>query len=162
LTSSIGRLFDAVSFLANLRKEASYEAQGPMELESLCTGRPEDFYRFDIFTENNMLIIDPARVICSILNESGPNKAKIISEKFHSGIVDMIKNMVFKISHTTNIKNVVLSGGVFQNKTILERTINILEENGFQVFTNKNVPANDGGISLGQVYYVISGLLDER
>jgi len=156
MTSGMGRLFDAVSFIAGLGPETTYEGQAPMELESLCSGTPAKPYVFDIRKESGMLIIDPAKALTSALSERGPGRAKVIAERFHSGLALMLADAVSRISRDTGIKQVALSGGVFQNRTLLSLSMAGLERRGFKVFANEQVPANDGGIALGQVYYALN------
>ena len=151
-TSSMGRLFDAVACLAGLRTEATYEAQAAMELESLCENRPRDFYRFELKQESGILFADPAPVLEGILMEKGPGRAKNISEKFHASVSDMVCRMLEKLSQKTGIRTVALSGGVFQNQVLLDWTVKDLSKTGLKVLINRQVPTNDGGISLGQAW----------
>ena len=157
MTSSMGRLFDAFSFIAGLGAEADYEGQGPMELESLCvrlSGRP---YSFDIQKQDGVFIIDPRRAVLAAIRERGPRRARTIAERFHAGLAGMLADAVCAVSRDTGIKTAVLSGGVFQNRTLLALGIEKLESKGFKVFANEKVPANDGGIALGQVWYALKG-----
>ena len=157
LTSSMGRLFDAVSFIAGLGAEATYEGQGPMELESLCLKPAARGYPFDIKKKGDIFIIDPAKAVLGALRERGPGRARAISEKFHAGLAGALVTTVSAISRDTGIKTVVLSGGVFQNRTLLTLGLEKLARRGFKAFANEKVPANDGGIALGQVYYALKG-----
>jgi hydrogenase maturation protein HypF len=156
LTSSMGRLFDAVSFIAGLGPEATYEGQGPMELESLCVKPSARPYSFDISRQDGVFLIDPAKVLAAALRERGAARARHISERFHAGLAGMLADTVLAISRGSGIKTVVLSGGVFQNRTLLECGMKSLRQKGFTVFANEKVPANDGGIALGQVYYALN------
>ncbi|OGS52724.1 MAG: hypothetical protein A3J79_00585 [Elusimicrobia bacterium RIFOXYB2_FULL_62_6] len=156
-TSSMGRLFDAVSFIAGLGGEATYEGQGPMELESLCARPARAGYRFDITKENGVYIIDPARAVLGALRERGPGRARAVSEKFHAGAASMVRNTVAALSAETGIKTALLSGGVFQNRTLLSLSLSALSAGGFKAFANTRVPANDGGIALGQAWYALKG-----
>ena len=159
LTSGMGRLFDVVAFLAGIRTIADYEAQGPMELESLCENKPKSFYKFSISEEKGKLIIDPSPIISAIIKGGIKNgRAKLISEKFHLGVARMITDVFCKLRLKNDISRVALSGGVFQNKLILEWTIAALKEKGFDVYTNNKIPSNDACISLGQAFAVISGV----
>ena len=155
LTSSMGRLFDAVSFIAGLGFEATYEGQGPMELESLCRRPAMRGYSFDIVKTGGIFIIDPAKAVLGALRERGPMRARAISEKFHSGLAGALVKTISAISLDTGIRTVALSGGVFQNRTLLCCGMKKLRRGGFKVFANEKVPANDGGIALGQVYYAL-------
>lgn len=155
LTSSMGRLFDAVAFIAGLGAGAAYEGQGPMELESLCSRPAARGYSFDIEKKDGIFIIDPAKAVLGALRERGPMRARAIAEKFHAGLAEALFKTISAVSLDTGIKTAVLSGGVFQNRTLLTRGIEKLERGGFKVFANEKVPANDGGIALGQVYYAL-------
>jgi hydrogenase maturation protein HypF len=155
LTSSMGRLFDAIGFIAGLGAEATYEGQGPMELESLCIKPAARGYAFDAVEHDGILLIDPAKAVLGALRERGAGRARVISEKFHEGLAAMLADTVSVIGRGTDIKTVVLSGGVFQNRTLLTLGMEKLRRKGFKVFANERVPSNDGGIALGQVYYAL-------
>lgn len=152
LTSSMGRLFDAAAFLSGIRKEVSYEAQAAMELESLCRRRPARPFKFAIHETGGMLEADPAPVLEAMLAEKGENRSAAIAEKFHASVPDMVCAVISRLSKKTGIKTVALSGGVFQNRIILEWTSEGLSRRGFKVYANERVPANDGGIALGQAW----------
>ncbi len=155
LTSSMGRLFDAISFIAGLGTEATYEGQGPMELESLCVNPAARGYVFDMEKKDGVFIIDPAKAVIGALRERGPGRARAISEEFHGGLIVALVKAVSAISLETGITTVALSGGVFQNRTLLTLGMERLARAGFKVFANEKVPSNDGGIALGQVYYAL-------
>ncbi|MDD5687290.1 MAG: carbamoyltransferase HypF [Elusimicrobia bacterium] len=152
LTSSMGRLFDAVASIINLRQETTYEAQAAIELENLavdgCKG-PVKSYNYEIIGDE----IDVKKMIIEIINDLKKKKSKgEISFKFHNTLAEIILDVCQKLRKETKINKVALSGGVFQNMTLLGKAIELLKNAGFSVFTNKEVPTNDGGISLGQVY----------
>lgn len=150
--SSVGRLFDAVASILNIRQRVSFEGQAAMELEYLLEDYDlDESYKCKIIkNENGIFILDWSNMIKEILEEKNKNISKnIISLKFHNALV----NSIVEISKLVNEKNIALSGGCFQNKYLLEKSILKLRENGFNVFWNKEVPANDGGISLGQIAY---------
>lgn len=156
LTSSCGRLFDAVSSLIGIRDEVSYEGQAAMEMESLCASEIEEVYGFNIYIENGEFIIDPERIFKEIISDLKKGvKKEIIAAKFHNTIADFTVNLCSKIRKNTNLNKVALSGGVFQNRYSTERIISLLEKDGFQVYIQRKVPPNDGGISLGQA--VVAG-----
>ncbi|MEA3307337.1 MAG: Sua5/YciO/YrdC/YwlC family protein, partial [Elusimicrobiota bacterium] len=153
LTSSMGRLFDAVASLSQIRQCAEYEAQGPMELESLFKRKSLKPYKFGFSKIKNKIMIDPLPVIGGIIKEPEvSNRAQIISEKFHTAVSIMIKDVFVSLMKETGIKTVCLSGGVFQNKVLLGLTKTLLEKEGFEFFTNIRVPSNDACVSLGQAY----------
>ena len=151
MTSSLGRLFDAVSALVGIRKEIYYEGQAAIELE-MAAGVEEGGYPFDLqeLEDNTLILIEPIfRGIVSDL-ERGVG-VESISSKFHNTVAKIILNMCLKIRKTIGLDRVALSGGVFQNSLLLENAFILLDKNNFKVFTQHRVPPNDGGIALGQV-----------
>ncbi len=147
LTSSAGRLFDAVACLLNLCSENSFDAEGPMRLESIIDESEKRHYPFT-FNEG---IISFEETINRILGDLNKVSIPRISAKFHNTMVNVICEVINKMRKETGINKVVLSGGVFQNKYLLENTIYRLKENKFETYTNHLVPPNDGGIALGQL-----------
>nr|HID12887.1 carbamoyltransferase HypF [Anaerolineae bacterium] len=153
-TSSIGRLFDAVSALTGVRQEINYEAQAAIELEMLVEEGVEEAYTFGLGDE-----IDPTPVIRAVVADVRAGvPAGVIAAKFHNGLAIMIRDVCLHLWEETGLDEVALSGGVFQNITLLEKTVPLLQEAGFTVYTHHLVPPNDGGISLGQA--VVAGAVD--
>jgi hydrogenase maturation protein HypF len=164
LTSSAGRLFDAVASLAGLRQIVSFEGQGAMELEFALDGVDcDDVYDFESIEggmrENGekkffepSLVIDWEPVIKGILADllSG-NPVGVVSAKFHNTLAEII----VKVSKQTGEEKVVLTGGCFQNKYLTERSVRRLTDEGFRVYWHQRVPPNDGGISLGQIFVAL-------
>jgi hydrogenase maturation protein HypF len=151
MTSSMGRLFDAVSALVGIRKKIYYEGQAAIELE-MAAGEEASGYQFDLqeLEDHTLILIEPMfRGIVSDL-EQGVG-VESISSKFHNTIAKIISNMCLKIKKASGLDRVALSGGVFQNRLLLENTYILLNQNNFKVFTQQRVPPNDGGIALGQV-----------
>jgi len=150
MTSSMGRLFDGVSALAGIRKEIYYEGQAAIELEMIADDGMGG-YQFDLkeFNDKTLVLIEP--IIKGIVSdlEYGVD-VESISSKFHNTIAEIILNMSLKIRKHYRLNRVALSGGVFQNSLLLEKTYVLLDRNDFKVFTHHRVPPNDGGISLGQ------------
>lgn len=146
LTSSSGRLFDAVSALLDICKTASYHAEPPMRLESIAKDTS------DLYTFNSGKEIGFKTVFEGILKdmERGIDTG-LISGKFHNTIIQVIFEMVKKISQQTGIKKVVLSGGSFQNRILLKKAEDSLRDANFVVFSQLAIPSNDGGIALGQL-----------
>ncbi len=147
LASSAGRLFDAVAALTNICTFSTFHAEAPMRLESLLDDNCNEYYDFEIrqtikFNKTFKGIVDDIK--------SGI-KASVISAKFHNTIINIIFAVVSDIRKNHNINKVVLSGGSFQNRYILEKVENLLKNNGFNVFSHKSIPTNDGGIALGQL-----------
>jgi len=150
MTSSSGRLFDAVSALVGIRKRIYYEGQAAIELE-MAAGVEAGEYEFDLeeFEDSTLILIAPIfRGIVSDLERRVAVES--ISSKFHNTIARIILNMCIKIRKTSGLDRVALSGGVFQNSLLLENACVFLEKNNFKVFTQHRVPPNDGGIALGQ------------
>jgi len=147
LTSGAGRLFDCVSSLTGLVQTASYQAEGPMKLESLVNGATDDSYHYDT-GETIRLDKTIKEIVDDIIN--GVEKVTIAT-KFHNTIILTIFDTVNAMRLKSGINKVVLSGGVFQNKYLSEKTTDLLIKNNFEVFTHSTVPANDGGITLGQL-----------
>jgi hydrogenase maturation protein HypF len=146
LVSSAGRLFDAVSAMLGLCEYASFHAEAPMRLEALVKPGIKACYPFKI--KDTIEVQEVIRGIVDDL-ETGISLANI-STKFHNTLATIILDTIRMISKTTGIHKVVLSGGVFQNKYLLEETENRLISHTFEVYSHQKVPSNDGGIALGQ------------
>jgi hydrogenase maturation protein HypF len=145
-TSSSGRLFDAVSSLAGVRQEINYEAQAAIELETLVNEDVNEVYEFALEKA-----IDSAPLIRAVVSDvkSGVPSG-VIAAKFHNGMAAMIHDVCVYVREESDLNEVVLSGGVFQNVALLERVLPLLRTSGFTVYTHHLVPPNDGGLSLGQ------------
>jgi hydrogenase maturation protein HypF len=146
-TSSAGRLFDAVSALLNITHYSSFEAEAAIRLECHIRRGIKAYYSFNI-NDGDAINNIFRQIIFDINKEKGTD---IISAKFHNTIVLLINEICNKIRLQCNTNKAVLSGGVFQNRYLLTNTENTLKRNGFLVYSNKVVPANDGGLSLGQL-----------
>jgi hydrogenase maturation protein HypF len=147
LTSGAGRLFDCVAALLDLVHVASFQAEGPMRLEAIIRKETRDTY---LFTRGETICFD--ETIMGIVDDiiTGIDEATI-SAKFHNTIILAIFETVNVLRRSEGISKVVLSGGVFQNKYLLEQTTELLEKNNFEVYSHAIVPTNDGGIALGQL-----------
>jgi hydrogenase maturation protein HypF len=150
LTSSCGRLFDAVSALLGVRGVVNYEGQAAIELEMLAAEGVDEVYNWSR-TSRYPMIVDPAPVLRGVVSDMrrGVDVA-VISAKFHNTIADIIVGVSRAARERTGINRVALSGGVFQNTYLLGRTLDGLESQGFQALIHHQVPTNDGGIALGQ------------
>ena len=146
LTSGAGRLFDAVSAILGLCPVETFDSEAPMRLESAIDCETNEFYPF---LANKTVIF--ADTLKAILADIPRQEISVIAAKFHNTVAQVILEVSNQIRKDTCLKKVVLSGGVFQNKYLLEKSSFLLNSNGFKVFTNHLVPANDGGISLGQI-----------
>ena len=154
-SSSMGRLFDGISAILGICYKIEYEGQAAIELEGVLN---KEFYtikpfNYKILDKDGLYVLDYKTMIKEIVEllVSKKENIKDISRRFHSTIVDAIGNIVSKISAKTSIKKIVLSGGVFMNEYLLTNTVSKLEGYGFEVYYHKQVPTNDGGISLGQI-----------
>jgi hydrogenase maturation protein HypF len=172
----MGRLFDAVSSLVRLKDKINYEGQAAIELEQLAnqignfphgksashvrespgrTGGIQN-YKYEIMGADDILIIKPGKIIAGIVEDiSAKVSPSVISARFHNTISDIIVNVCKRIREETGLNEVALSGGVFQNMILLNKTFDDLGNEGFKVYIHHRVPANDGGICLGQA--VIAG-----
>ena len=151
LTTSMGRLFDAVASMTGLRHQVSYHAQAAIELEQLAAGSNETG-SYPVGIKKG--IIDQLPMIEMIINdirEEIPRPA--IAKKFHNTIEKIIIFSAELLRKETGISHVALSGGVFQNAILLENICHGLRERGFSPLVHQLVPPNDGGISLGQAVY---------
>ena len=155
-TSSMGRLFDAIAALAGMRQQVNYEAQAAIEMEALVDPGEKEFYPFDIYTSSESIRIDPTPVIQAVVQDHRTcTPMGIIAARFHAGVAEMVLRAVLAIRKMSQVSEVALSGGVWQNIVLLRMTLKLLQSNGLTVFVNRQVPCNDGGLALGQV--VIAG-----
>ncbi len=148
LTTSMGRLFDAVSALSGVRARVNYEGQAAIEFENLCAPDETSAYAFEIKADTIQLASFFTQVVSDI-EQRVP--ASIISAKFHNGLANVLVSLCKRIRSEIGIHTVALSGGVWQNKTLLAKTYLLLEKENFEILVHHQVPTNDGGIALGQV-----------
>jgi len=149
MTSSCGRLFDAVAALIGIRNNATFEGQAAIELEVATVPGIEDSYPFEIDAG------DPARIdfretIRAIVADLRLTPAGVIASRFHNTIAAVVAEVCRRIRDRDGLQRVCLSGGTFQNIYLVERASRLLQHAGFEVFLHSVVPPNDGGISLGQ------------
>jgi hydrogenase maturation protein HypF len=149
LTSSAGRLFDAVASFVNLRQQIRFEGQAAMELEFALNGvETVESYELSVVTRHPSLVLDWSPMIELILSDVKRGVSiGIISAKFHNALVGAI----VAVAKRTGQNRVVLSGGCFQNRYLTERAVRRLQAEGFRPYWHQRVPPNDGGIALGQV-----------
>ena len=151
-TSSMGRLFDAVASVLGICEEAFYEGQAAVELESLVDKNVRVLpYPYELAAKRMPYVIDSAPVIKAMVRdiEKGVSPGEIAS-KFHSTVTAIITDVCKTIKQERDISEVALSGGVFQNMVLLENVFCSLKKEGFRVYIHNRIPANDGGISVGQ------------
>ena len=148
LASSAGRLFDAVAAILGINFKVSFHAEAPMRLEAIINHSINEIYPYDF----NEKIISFKKTIQGITTDKlkGLNDG-IISAKFHNTIIDVILKGIEKIHSQNQIKDIVLSGGTFQNKYLIENLENELIKKGYNVYLPINIPYNDQGIAMGQL-----------
>ena len=147
LTTSMGRLFDAVSSLLGIRHQVTYEGQAAIEFENICDPSEDKAYEVPIIgSKINTVEIFPQIIMDMRNGVSHPQ----ISARFHNGIAKCCLELCQQVRRSEGIKKVALSGGVWQNITLLKKTTGLLHAGGFETFIHHRVPTNDGGISVGQ------------
>ena len=144
----MGRLFDAVASLLGLRNAINYEGQAAIELETIADRGVTDRYEFEI-ADGGIIKADALirRAVDDLLDGRPIGE---VSAKFHLAVAQLIVSVARDTRDRRRLNRVALSGGVFQNMFLLERARQMLITEGFEVLTHSRVPANDGGISLGQ------------
>ncbi len=147
LTSSMGRLFDAAAALSGVRQNVNYEAQAAIELEALADGAESGAYPFEVDAEVIKLGAGLRALVADVL---AGVRVPVISARFHNGLADMFLAAAQRVRKDFAVDTVALSGGVWQNITLLRRTLSLLLGAGFQVYIHRVVPTNDGGLALGQ------------
>lgn len=152
LTSSCGRLFDAVAALAGIRQEVTYEAQAAIELEMLArTSRDTGSYPLEIHQGNHPWRIDARPLFAAIVEDLRRGvPAPTISRRFHSGLVETLARLACLLREESSLDRICLTGGTFNNVLVFEPLVRKLESVGFAVFTHSQLPAGDGGLCLGQ------------
>jgi hydrogenase maturation protein HypF len=147
LTSSAGRFFDAVASIVGLRQRVTFEGQAATELEYAIQPDIDDLYPFEI-TDGSPFIVDWGPMIAEILLDlQKGDSAAIVSAKSHNTLTEIIVAVARKVGEP----RVLLTGGCFQNRFLIERSVRRLSEAGFQPYWHQRVPTNDGGIALGQI-----------
>jgi len=147
LTSSSGRLFDAVAAIINLCPLSKFHAEAPMRLEAIIDRKIKQAYSYSI--GKTITFEETIKQIVIDLKHQIPLSE--ISAKFHNTIISVIFDVAIENRKLYQINKVVLSGGTFQNKYLLENVENLLIKNNFEIYSHRKVPTNDGGISLGQL-----------
>jgi hydrogenase maturation protein HypF len=150
-TSSAGRLFDAVSAMLGICHEISYEAQAAIELESVADEGERGAYPAPVIERDGRLLVDPAPIVRAVLDavEAGAS-VETVAGAFHNTVVGFCREVAARLRDERGIRVVALSGGVFQNRLLLRKLVAALRGDGFRVLLHKEVPTNDGGVSLGQ------------
>jgi len=154
LTSSAGRLFDAVAAVLGLRARVTYEAQAAIDLEAVAFGQPlggPGGYEVDLVDDDEGIVIDPSPLLGRVVadRDAGVSNA-VTSAGFHAGLGQGVAAAATRIASEQALDTVALSGGVFQNSRLTEVVVGALRAAGLAVLVHQRVPPNDGGISIGQ------------
>jgi hydrogenase maturation protein HypF len=153
-TSSMGRLFDAVGALCGAPARVTYEGQAAVELEALAAAQEEGRYEMPTLraaSAATSLLLDPRPTVCAVLAEIAQGvAAAIVAARFHNTVAAATAEAAAALAAERGLGTVVLSGGVFQNRRLLERTSASLVAAGLRVLVPERLPPNDGGISFGQ------------
>jgi len=151
LTSSAGRLFDAVASLLGVRDRVAFEAQAAMELEALAAPQADVTYATRLDDTGDALVVRTTDVVRGVVDDLlRETPTAVIAARFHATLADVIVSVCGRIRERTGVGAVALSGGVFQNARLLAAALDALETAGFEVYSHRDVPANDGGLALGQ------------
>jgi hydrogenase maturation protein HypF len=157
LTSSFGRLFDAVSALIGLRNKIAYEGQAAIELEMCQSGREKGHYSWKIKLNGDRWEMSATQIIRGVVDDLRAGiKRGIISRRFHNTVIHMLTDICTSVAEESGLNRICLSGGCFQNATLLSGLARRLEAVGLEVYSHAQVPTNDGALSLGQA--VCAGL----
>jgi len=147
LTSSMGRLFDAVSALVGVREEVNFEGQAAILLEAAVDPEEAEAYPFEIAEG----VVRARGVIRGVVNDYRSHVAvPRIAARFHNTVVSMVRGVCSQMREAVGVERVALSGGVWQNMTLLQTCVRMLRDDGFDVLFHTQVPPNDGGLCLGQ------------
>jgi hydrogenase maturation protein HypF len=161
VTSSAGRIFDAVASIAGVRQITKFEGQGAMELEFALDGlHTDETYPAPLGEgdQQSTIIVDWQPMMLSVINDVRRGvPAGIISAKFHNTMAESIVAVARRVSE----ERVALTGGCFQNKYLTERAIRRLRDEGFRPYWHQRIPPNDGGIALGQIVAAARALRKE-
>ena len=152
ITTSAGRLFDAVSALAGLRAEATYEGQPAVELEAVADPGEHGAYPLPAESSSGALVMDARETVRAVVADVAAGVAPgVVAARFHAGVAAGTAEACARLASEAGLDAVVLSGGVFQNRLLLERTAAGLRQHGLRVLVPERLPPNDGGIAYGQV-----------
>jgi len=164
LTSSAGRLFDAVAAVLGVRDVVSYEGQAAIELEQLADPAEADGYPIEVEQAtggaSGLLIRGTELIRAVVADAAAGTPGPVVASRFHNGLAQVVVEVCRRVRAERGLGAVALSGGVFQNLLLLERTVAGLEAAGFAVLLHGRVPPNDGGISLGQA--AVAGARDRE
>jgi hydrogenase maturation protein HypF len=153
-TSSAGRLFDAASAICGLCRHATFEGQAPMALEGAAAKAPAGTYPFSLSTDRGLLAIHWTGMVEGMVADA-TNRVPpgTIARRFHDTLAAAVLAAASRLAGTSGARHVILTGGVFQNATLLKAVTGGLRRARLVPLIHRQVPPNDGGISLGQAYY---------
>jgi hydrogenase maturation protein HypF len=159
-TSSMGRFFDAISALLGIKTDISYEGQAAIELEYYSKDAVTEPYDIEISKdEASAFIVEIKSVVNQVIRDiQAGYRIEYISSRFHATIAEMVLQGCINIRDDSGLNRVVLSGGVFQNVTLLKMCLDMLNKYGFIVYAHSEIPANDGGIAIGQAMIALAEL----
>jgi hydrogenase maturation protein HypF len=163
ITTSGGRLFDAVAALCGLRARVSYEGQAAVELEARCDPHERRAYALPVLVgaAGEPLVLDARALVGAVgADLDAGTSVGVVATRFHHGLADGIAAACVSVATSRNLDTVVLSGGVFQNRRLLERTASTLLAAGLRVRFPELLPPNDGGIAYGQAAIAAASLRD--
>ncbi len=157
LTSSVGRLFDGAASVLNIAHENRYEGECAGLLEKAAVAAEKNYVKpanltFPLVEKGDSLELDPMLFFAEACRLGEKEDSGSLALGFHYGLAQAVLKVCVRLGDRYGSSAVALSGGVFQNGLLTERTIRLLREKGFRVYLNRAVPPNDGGISLGQIY----------
>jgi len=166
VSTSLGRVFDAAAAILGLVDRVSYEGEGPIRLEGLGLrarmegNQPSAFTMMDLVPflpspgDGRSFLADPRRLLAFIMEERRRAPVEELAFLFHWCIAAASLEGARRMREITGIRRVALSGGVFQNLLLRELLLPLLIQSGFEVFLNRKVPPGDGGLSVGQVWFL--------
>jgi hydrogenase maturation protein HypF len=162
LTSSIGRLFDAVAALCGVRATVNYEGQAAIELEAACDSAERRSYSIELVSGGRFLVLDPREAIRAVVRDVDAGvPAGVVAARFHAGLADATVRWCCRVAEEAGTEVIVLSGGVFLNRRLVESVSAALQRVGLRVLLPEQLPPGDGAISYGQAA-VAAGRLAER
>jgi hydrogenase maturation protein HypF len=153
-TSSMGRLFDAVASICSVRQAVNYEGQAAIEFEALADREETGRYPFEVVADSVLRASYCAKIDNVIRAAAADVQSNVpiplISARFHNGLAQLVLEMCETIRNDRGLNEIALSGGVWQNVTLLQKTLDRLRGAGFTIYTHQLIPPNDGGLALGQ------------
>lgn len=150
-TTSMGRLFDAMAALCGVRTHVSYEGQAAIEFETIADVEERGRYAVPICASPGGIVLDARELVREVMGDLAASvPVDVIAGRVHNGVAYAARCACVEVAEQHGIGTIVLSGGVFQNVLLLERTAGLLEQEGFRVLVPERLPVNDGGLSYGQ------------